>query len=69
MHSHDPEHTPEGAPSAGAAPDPLLAARALIANDQQARMEACAAELQQVLNKHGMRLEVTPAQIAIVPAT
>ncbi|WP_328757471.1 hypothetical protein [Streptomyces sp. NBC_00271] len=65
MHSHT---TDEGAPSASALEDPLAAARALIAHEQQARMEACAAELQQVLEKHGMRLDVAQPQISIVPA-
>lgn len=48
--------------------DPLAEARALIARDLQQRMEACAAEIEAVLAKHGMRLDVTPAQISIVPA-
>ncbi|MEU2924206.1 hypothetical protein ABZ636_03965 [Streptomyces sp. NPDC007251] len=66
MHSN---HTEEGAPSASASEqsDPLAEARALIAKDSQERMQACAAEIEEVLARHGMRLDVTPAQIAIVP--
>lgn len=67
MHSHDPEQPVEGAASASAREDPLSAARALIEQEQQARMEACAAEVQQVLAKYGMRLDVAPAQISLVP--
>lgn len=66
MHNH---HTNEGAPSASIPEhdDPLTEARALIANDTQQRMQACAAEIHEVLQRHGMRLDVTPAQISIVP--
>ncbi|GAA2929947.1 hypothetical protein [Streptomyces enissocaesilis] len=49
-------------------PDPVAEARRLIALDEQARMQACAAEIEQVLARHGMRLDVTPAQISIAPA-
>lgn len=48
-------------------PDPLAEARQLLAEDQAARMRACADEIEQVLAKHGMRLEATPPQISIVP--
>lgn len=68
MHSHHPKQPEEGTPSASAPKDPLAAARVLIAQEEQARMEACAAELQEVLAKHGMRLDVAPAQISIAPA-
>lgn len=68
MHAHDVEQPVEGAPSASSPEDPLAAARALIAQEQQARMEACAAEIQQVLDRHSMRLEVAPAQIVLHPA-
>ncbi|MFI2367317.1 hypothetical protein [Streptomyces sp. NPDC018833] len=49
-------------------PDPLAEAYRLIAEREQERMQACADEIEQVLAKHGMRLDVTPAQISIVPA-
>jgi hypothetical protein len=65
MHSN---HTTEGAVSASAAQvDPIAEARALIAKDSQERMTACAAEIEQVLAKHGMRLETAPVQIVLVP--
>lgn len=63
MHSHH-DHV-EGAASAS---DPVAEARRVVAQDEQARMQACAEEIQAVLAKHGMRLDVTPAQISIVPA-
>jgi hypothetical protein len=67
MHSN---HTHEGAQSASAAeqPDPLAEARALIAKDSQERMERCAEEIHAVLDKYGMRLDVAPPQISIIPA-
>ena len=49
------------------ADDPLAGARALLEQDRQARLQVCAAELQQVLDRHGMRLEVTPAQVTLMP--
>lgn len=67
MHSH---HTDEGAASAS---DPatetsdLETARALIAEEEQHRMQACAAEIQQVLAKYGMRMDVTQPQIVLAP--
>lgn len=48
--------------------DPLAEARRLVAEDEQQRMQACAAEVEQVLAKYGMRLDVTPAQITLVPS-
>lgn len=65
MHSH---HTDEGAPSVSA-PEPgdVESARALIAEEEQRRMQACAAELQQVLAKYGMRMDVTEPQIVLAP--
>lgn len=45
--------------------DPLAEARRLLAEDEGARMQACAAEIEQVLAKHGCRLEVTPARIVL----
>lgn len=47
--------------------DPLNEARRLIAEHEQQRMQACAAEIEQVLAKYGMRLDVAQPQIAIVP--
>lgn len=65
MHSH---HANEGAASASAPEeDRVTKARRVLAEDQQARVEACAAEIAEVLNKHGMRLEATPAQITLTP--
>lgn len=65
MHS---SHTDEGAASASAPEDPIATARRVIAEDERARVEACAAEIEQVLARHGMRLEVSPAHIVISPA-
>lgn len=67
MHSHDPDTELPGAPSASAVTDEQLAnARRLIAENEQDRMQACAAEIEQVLAKHGMHLQVTQPQISIV---
>ncbi|MEV7240470.1 hypothetical protein AB0N92_04290 [Streptomyces sp. NPDC093248] len=69
MHSHH-DHT-EGTPSASspdAEPDPVTAARALLAENERARMQACSEELQAVLAKYDMRLDVAAPQISIVPA-
>lgn len=65
MHSPNPEQSTEGA--AAASEDPIAAAKALLEQEQQARTQACAAELQAVLARHGMTLEVTPAQIVLAP--
>ena len=51
------------------AADPLDDARRLIAEHEQQRMQACAAEIEQVLARYGMRLDVTPAHISLVPKT
>jgi hypothetical protein len=48
-------------------PDPIAAARALLAEDQRARMEKCAAAIEAVLARHGMRLEAAPPQIVLSP--
>ncbi|MEU8469610.1 hypothetical protein AB0F30_17080 [Streptomyces sp. NPDC029006] len=67
MHSH---HTTEGAPSASVAePEQadVEAARAVLAQEEQRRIQACAAELQEVLTRYGMTLEVAPAQIVLAP--
>jgi hypothetical protein len=53
-------------------PDPadrLTEARRILAEDEDARMQSCAEEIQAVLAKHGMRLDVTPARITILPDT
>ena len=68
MHSH---HTHEGAPSAStpASAEEVEAARRLLASQdeqEQARLTACAEEIQEVLARHGMRLEVSPGQINLV---
>lgn len=67
MHAHGHQDV-EGAPSASTAQDPLAEARRLLDEDEAARMQACAEDIQAVLAKHGMRLEVAPSQISIVPA-
>ena len=74
MHTN---HTPnEGASSASQAPaaegdepqvDPVAEARRLVAEDEAARMQACAAEIQEVLARYGMSLEVTPPRIVLTP--
>lgn len=48
--------------------DELAEARRLLAEDADARMKACSAEIEEVLARHGMRLQITQPQIAIVPA-
>ncbi|MFF7750435.1 hypothetical protein ACFZCP_14485 [Streptomyces sp. NPDC007971] len=69
MHAHDPEIDLPGEPSASATEiDALTAARALLAQEQQDRMQACAGEIEAVLQRYGMRLEITPAQITLAPA-
>lgn len=63
--------TEEGTqPTSAAAPgqSDVDAARALLAQEEQARMQACAAEIQEVLAKYGLALEVPPPKIALVPA-
>jgi hypothetical protein len=67
MHSHDPEVPLPGEPSASIPVGEVVAARAVLEQDRQARMQACADEIQAVLDRHGMRLDVTPAQVALVP--
>jgi hypothetical protein len=47
--------------------DSLAEARRLLAEEAEARMRACAAEIEQVLAKYGCRLDVTQPQISIVP--
>lgn len=66
MRNHDTA-LPEEAPAPDAQDSPLDEARRLLAEDAQQRMLACAAEIEQVLARHGMRLEVTTPQISIVP--
>jgi len=79
VHSRNPDKPAEGAPSATPAAaqaavgeetrsDPIAEARALLAQHQQERMQACAAELQAVLDRYGMRLEATPAHVTLTPA-
>lgn len=61
MHSHNPEIATEGAATASS----VAEARRVLAEDTQARMQACAEEIQAVLAKHGMTLDVTPPQIVL----
>ena len=48
--------------------DPVAHARQLLAEHQTAQAAACQAEIQAVLDRYGMRLEISTPQIAIVPA-
>ena len=48
--------------------DEIAEARRLLAEDQERRMQACNAEIEQVLAKHGMRLQISQPTVAIVPA-
>jgi hypothetical protein len=47
--------------------DPLADARQLLADHQAAQAAACQAEIQAILDRYGMRLEISTPQIAIVP--
>lgn len=76
MHVHNPDESAEGAPSASLAgdqvhaperEDPVAAARALLAQEEQARVAACAEEINQVLERYGLRLAVEPAHVSLVP--
>ena len=77
MHSHH-DHA-EGSPSASIGedevpvdPEQLAAAQAVMARHRQqvqARIEACALEVQEVLDRHGMTLEASRPTIGIVPVT
>ena len=68
MHSRTLEDGAQQPPSTTPEPSDLDAARALLAEEEKARMQACAVEIQEVLAKYGMTLEVPPPQIALVPA-
>lgn len=48
--------------------DALEAARALLAQEIDSRMEACRAEVAEVLAKYGMTLDVSPATVVLRPA-
>jgi hypothetical protein len=47
--------------------DPLAHARQVLAEHQAAQAAACQAEIQAVLDRYSMRLEISTPQIAIVP--
>lgn len=65
MHSN---HTDEGGPTASAPErDDVEAARELLAKDLQERMEACNAEIHEVLDKYGMKLDITKPEIVLLP--
>ena len=68
MHSRPLEEDAQPTPPATPEQSDLEAARALLAEEEKARMQACAVEIQEVLAKYGMTLEVPPPQIALVPA-
>lgn len=57
----------EDAPAAAQA-DELESARALLAAHQQARLDACSREIQAVLARYGMRLDISQPQIVLTPA-
>jgi hypothetical protein len=59
----------EGSAESGDAPEQkaLDAARALLAEEERARMMACSAEIQDILDKYGLSLEVSAPQITLVP--
>ena len=67
MHSHHDHTEGEASASSSEATD-LEAARALLAQEEQRRTQACAEEIQAVLAKYGMTLEATPAQIVLAPS-
>jgi hypothetical protein len=48
-------------------PDPIAAARALIAEDEQRRMTACLADIEAVLDRHGMTFDIVPARLTLAP--
>lgn len=54
-------------PSEPPEPDPLADARRVLAEHEQARVQACASEIEAVLAKYGMSLDVTQPQITLVP--
>lgn len=66
MHSHH-DHSEGEASASSPPPAGLEAARALIEQEEARRMQACAEEIQAVLERYGMVLEVTPAQIVLSP--
>ena len=45
----------------------LAEARRLLADEAEARASACQAEIQAVLDRHGMRLEISTPAVSIVP--
>lgn len=45
--------------------DALAEARRVLDEHTKTRMQACADEVEQVLKRHGFRLEVTPASIVL----
>lgn len=64
----DPEADVADTPATGAPVDPVAEAQRVIAEFEQSQMQACAREIEAVLTKYGMRLEVSPAQITLVPS-
>lgn len=47
--------------------DPLAEARRVLAEDEERRMQECAAEIEAVLARHGFRMETTRPQIVLTP--
>lgn len=59
---------PEGEPDSGQErAKQLAAAYALIEEDRQQRMAACLADIETVLDKHGMTLDTIPARVVLTP--
>ncbi|MDT0387806.1 hypothetical protein [Streptomyces dubilierae] len=58
---------PEPSTEAEPQTDRVADARRILDEDRQRRMQACLTELEAVLDKHGMRLEVEPARAILVP--
>jgi hypothetical protein len=47
----------------------LAEARRLVAEHEQARLQACSDEIQAVLDRYGMRLTAAPVQITLTPVS
>jgi hypothetical protein len=63
----DTRHETTEAPEQAAGPSPmdLETARAVLAAEEERNKQACAAEIQQVLEKYGYSLDVTKPQIVL----
>ena len=61
-----PEEPADAGQEAGQV-DPVARARQLLAEYQAAQAAACQAEIQAVLDRYGMRLEISTPAVSIVP--